>query len=58
MAKTQTTEAEYTKAQFLSSKTLPYSKDIVAVVLLDGESVTIAEMKKRVDEFLKRKVAT
>lgn len=49
--------AKYTKAQFLASRQRPgIERDILAAVLKDGESYTIAEVEKLKDEFLKKEV--
>ncbi len=46
----------YTKAQFLSSKKNENVKDIVNVVVKDGEELTAKELEIRINDFLKREV--
>jgi len=49
--------AEFTKEQFLASRQRPgIERDILAAVLVDGKSYTIAEAERLKDEFLKKEV--
>ena len=49
--------ALYTKTQFLSSRQRPgKEKDILASVLEDGKSYTIAEAEEAIQSYLKRSV--
>ncbi len=46
----------YTKTQLVNAKKYGSIRDIVDVVVGKDETLTIAELDTRVDEFLKRKV--
>ena len=46
----------FTKEALLASGYFDNRKDALAVLIEDGESITIAEAQARLDEFLKRKV--
>jgi hypothetical protein len=49
--------AVFTKAQFLRSRQRPgYEKDILAAVLDDGKSYTIAEADRAIQNYLKKGV--
>ncbi len=57
MKKTDMREAKematYTKAQVINSKAYKEKKDILNVLIKDGEKVSLDEVNKRVDEFMK-----
>lgn len=46
----------FTKKALLASGYFDNRKDALAVLIEDGESITIAEAQARLAEFLKRKV--
>ncbi|MEY8366136.1 hypothetical protein AALA22_10910 [Anaerovoracaceae bacterium 41-7] len=46
----------FTKEALLTSGYFDNRKDALAVLIEDGESITIAEAQARLAEFLKRKV--
>ena len=46
----------FTKEALLTSSYFDNRKDALAVLIEDGESITIAEAQARLAEFLKRKV--
>lgn len=51
------TQPKFSKEQFLSSKQFTVAqKDILSVLLKDGETYTVDQAKKQVDDFLKKEV--
>lgn len=59
--KTETTEIvledkKFTKAQLLKANLFRDRRDILNSVILDDEKLTIEDVTKRIDEFMKRKV--
>ena len=56
-AKTETKkEAVFSKEQLIKSKTFAQYRDLLSVIIDDGEKVTKQEAAKRIEAFLKRKV--
>lgn len=49
-------EVTFAKAKLLTARVFANVKDIIAVVVTDGEEITLAEAETRVNEFLKGKV--
>ncbi|KAE9633718.1 hypothetical protein GND95_08665 [Defluviitalea raffinosedens] len=52
----ENTKPKFTKEQILKCKKLYDYKDILKVVLKDGEVYTIDEARKKIEEFKERKV--
>ena len=52
----QKTEPKYSKAQLYAAKEFAEHKDIIAVVIEEEERITKNEAKKRIAEFMKRRV--
>lgn len=48
----------YTKQQFLTSETFAPHRDVLAAILRECEAYTAAEVKKLLNQFLRRKVGT
>ncbi len=48
--------AIYSKDKLMKAKKFESFKDVVSCVVGDDEKVTLAEVEKRVDEFLKKEV--
>ena len=56
-AKTETKkEAVFSKEQLIKSKTFAQYRDLLTVIVDDGEKITKHEANKRIEAFLKRKV--
>ncbi len=53
---TKTVKLKFSKEDLLNSKVFADRKDILNVVLKDGEGVTIDEATKKIDAFMKGKV--
>ncbi len=47
---------KYSKKQLLQSKKYLDRKDVLGVVVKDGENVTLEELDKRISTFMKGKV--
>ena len=60
MKKSETAEAAapaYTKAQFLVSKQFTaVQKDVLRALMKDGETYTVEQAQKLIDDYAKRKV--
>lgn len=60
MKKSETAEAAvpaYTKAQFLASKQFTaVQKDVLRALMKDGETYTVEQAQKLIDDYAKRKV--
>lgn len=54
--KMATKELKYLKEDILASKTIDYNKDVLMVVLEDGEYYTKKEIEKKYKEFMNREV--
>lgn len=53
---TKTAESRYTKEQILSSATFAGRRDILNVLLTDGEEYTIGKVNRIMDDWLKKEV--
>ena len=49
-------EVIFSKEQLIKSKTFVQYRDLLTVIINDGEKVTKQEVNKRIEAFLKRKV--
>lgn len=49
-------EAVFSKEQLIKSKTFAQYRDLLTVIVDDGEKITKQEATKRIESFLKRKV--
>nr|DAD79129.1 MAG TPA: hypothetical protein [Siphoviridae sp. ctsDY37]DAF96037.1 MAG TPA: hypothetical protein [Siphoviridae sp. cteLB10] len=49
-------ETVFDKDQLVSSKKFMSNKDVLSVLIEDGEKITIEEAQKRIETFKKRKV--
>ena len=49
-------EAVFSKEQLIKSKTFAQNRDLLTVIVNDGEKITKQEATKRIESFLKRKV--
>lgn len=49
-------ETVFDKDQLVSSKKFMNNKDVLSVLIEDGEKITIEEAQKRIETFKKRKV--
>lgn len=49
-------ETVFDKDQLVSSKKFMSNKDVLSVLIEDGEKITIEEAKKRIENFMKGKV--
>ena len=47
----------YTKEELIKSKTFRPYKDLLRALLVDGETYTIDETKKKIDKFLTKEEA-
>ncbi len=57
MSEKKQTEATYTKAQFLASKQFsPMQKDVLRALMPNGESFTLDQARKMINDYSKRKV--
>ena len=53
---TKTTENRFTKQQVLTSKKLPYNRDLINAILQEDRNYTLKEVEAEVNKFLKKKV--
>lgn len=52
----ETTERKFSKAQLLKSTQYQDQRDLLCALLEDGQRYSLAEVSKRVQEFLKREM--
>lgn len=55
-AQSQETEKKFTKAQLLKSEQYRHQQDLLSALLTDGQRYSLAEVDKRVQEFLKKEI--